>query len=257
MKALFTRTFLFLLMTFVAAILATSQVSAGADPPPFSAANIRFEDEVLSVLVEDNFAYVGLESQMIVLDVTHPLAPTTLSALHVPVSALAKADNWLYTITGLNFRILDVDNPVLPVLVSETQFTSLGTQYDLAVQGEYAYIGYQRGLAAIDVSNPYSPTLVGNLLYTLGQVRSVDVSKDPSGKSERVFAYRRPGRMLRLAVYSVGRIRIVDVTDPADMFQVYSCEADSACITSFSSFDMALENAFAYVLGTIPKLCSI
>ena len=40
MKALFTRTFLFLLMTVVAGILATSQVSAGADPPPFSAANI-------------------------------------------------------------------------------------------------------------------------------------------------------------------------------------------------------------------------
>lgn len=249
-----TRLFHFLLLPALLFVLvrAGGPVAAqGGGPPAFTPASIRFDDLVYTVTVQGDRAYVGMDSGMAILDVKHPTAPRTMGQVQAPALGIAVNGDYAYAITSFEFEVVDVRNPYLPVKVAEKNFETVGSQYDVAVYGHYVYIGHSNGLAAIDVSDPYSPTLVGNLRWTLGEVRSVDVMKDPSGQSERIFAYLATNEAPAPGGGLIGGgLRIVDVTDPTDMQEeVYSCSTDQRCPNNFDVFDAAMRSQYAYVVN--------
>ncbi|MFM8006193.1 MAG: LVIVD repeat-containing protein, partial [Dolichospermum sp.] len=60
-------------------------------------------------------------------------------------------------------KIIDISNPVSPVLKGEYYYNHTGEAYDVQVVGKYAYVAFGLyGLEIIDISNPSSPTLVGS-----------------------------------------------------------------------------------------------
>ncbi len=218
----------------------------GGGPPAFTPASIRFDDLVYTVTVQGDRAYVGMETGMAILDVKHPTVPRTMGQVQAPALGIAVNGDYAYAITSFEFEVVDVRNPYLPVKVAEKNFETVGSQYDVAVYGHYAYIGHSNGLAAIDVSDPYSPTLTSNLRNILGTVASVEVMKDPSGETERIYAYLGTGWDRGFVGDFGGGLRIVDVTDPSQMQEVFPCGIDSSCV-QYAGGDVTVEGDYAYM----------
>ncbi|MCO6452013.1 MAG: hypothetical protein J5I90_14615 [Caldilineales bacterium] len=253
MKTFAIRTLLFLLFLFASLFTASSQAAAqDGTLPHFTPASIWFDDEVRSVTVDGNIAYVGMDTRLTLLDVAQPTEPATLGSIDVSVKVSVASEPLIFATSGSRFRIIDVSNPYFPTLLSDTHFgDSVSTHEGLAIYGNTVYLGHSRGLAAIDVSDPYSPTLVGNLLWTLGQVRSVEVMEDPSGDSNRILAYL--GTMREIAPgggFLGGGARIVDVTDPTNMQEIYPCSNDEPCRVTPDTPDLAIEGNYAYSLDS-------
>lgn len=250
-----TRLFHFLLLPALLFVLAGAdgRVDAqGGGPPAFTPASVRFDDLVYTVTVQGDRAYVGMDSGMAILDVKHPTAPRTIGYVQAPALGIAVKDDYGYAIATDEFRIVDVRNPYLPVKVAEKNFETVGSQYDVAVYGHYAYIGHSNGLAAIDVSDPYSPTLTSNLRNILGTVLSVDVLKDPSG-SDRVFAYLGTARDVGAGGGWIGGgFRVIDVTSPTNLQEVYPCSNAHPCSNVLSAVDVAVEGRYAYMVNDDP-----
>ncbi|MFA6227795.1 MAG: hypothetical protein WC668_01265, partial [Patescibacteria group bacterium] len=103
------------------------------------------------------------------------------------------------------FRIIDVSNPISPVIVSGWQisFTESGGNAGatgLKIQGDFAYIVDEAGLSLkiVDISDPYNPFVVDNLVLP-EFLWSVDVSGDmaylPASHTtdNQLFSVKLPG----------------------------------------------------------------
>ena len=245
MKALFTRTFLFLLMTLVAAILATSQVSADAGPPPLSAANIRFDDEVLTVEVEGDYAYVGLASGMAILDIMHPTQPVILGMIDERTITIAVDKDVVYKSGGGPLEVIDVSNPLRPTRLFEG--SAGGDVEDLAVRGQYLYVATSRDLNVLDVSEPKTPRIIG-AVENRGHMFALDLAEDPA--TDRVYVYMTSGIIRGPGVGDDnigGGLRVIDVTNPADPQEVWPCSNDDPCPNSDGPADITVDGSYAYV----------
>ncbi|MBK9154753.1 MAG: hypothetical protein IPM25_11155 [Chloracidobacterium sp.] len=78
-----------------------------------------------------------------------------------------------------SLHIINVANPNNPQLLSTwtpagiSIFPAISTLRGLAVSGNYVYIGGQRSFYVLDISNPYSPVLVGELYAEDWEINSV------------------------------------------------------------------------------------
>lgn len=251
MKTRFFRCFLLLLLaTFRPATSSPTLVRAD-DGPTFTSAWFRPDGFVRTVMLDMPYAYVGLNTGLLILDVTEPLRPRPVGSLPVPVSAAARDGHRLYTITPRSFAVIDVRDPTAPVLLGRRALP-LGMHHAVAAYGNYAYIGHQDGLAAVDVSDPAAPRLVGEVGFVFGHPAGVVVRPDPSG--EHILAYLST---VRNASEYGGGLYIVDVTNPADMQVIHfppGCDPYNPCDFLESpvriSYDLALRDRYAYVLTT-------
>lgn len=134
-------------------------------------------DTALAVALAGQYAYVGSSSSLSVVDVERA---TKVGGLGTGASALAVQSGRLYAISGLDFKIIDVQQPTAPVLLS-TQ-SSLSAQ-DIAVSGTTAILARPAsshlegtgGLWFYDVADPVRPALLGRLVMP-GATRSVMVA---------------------------------------------------------------------------------
>ena len=157
-----------------------------------------------------------------------------------PHPAVAIQGNYAYIGVEPGLAILDVSDPAHPAVVGQTGVPGgIGDAYDVAVAGNYAYVadGWG-GLRIINVTDPAAPTragsyntprnangvaVAGNYAYVAdgwGGLRIVDVT-DQAHPSEAGF-YDTPGYANSVAVagnYAYvadsGGLRIINVTDPA------------------------------------------
>jgi hypothetical protein len=106
----------------------------------------------------------GLE----VFNLANQTMPTLLSSTNVGGSAedvvfqASTNGAFAYLTTGSSLQVVDVSNPLSPVLRGQT---SIGNTYSIAISGNYVYAATASGsadLKVIDVSNPDSPTVVGS-----------------------------------------------------------------------------------------------
>ena len=67
--------------------------------------------------------------------------------------------NFAYVGNGSSMLVLDITDPINPILHSE--YTSLSSVNDIFIYGEYAFIADQSGLVVLDITYPISPTLIG------------------------------------------------------------------------------------------------
>ena len=137
--------------------------------------------------------------------------------------AIAASGDYAYVGTDI-FRVIDVSNPSTPV---EVGFTDLpGTALDIAVEGNYAYVGVvsNTGLGVIDVTWPTAPVEVG-FVPTPDRPSGVAVSDG--------YAY---------VANEVG-LRVIDVTTPAFPFEVGFLDPPGR------EWDVAVAGGYAYLMA--------
>lgn len=104
------------------------------------------------------------------------------------------------------------------------------TIWDIAVQGDYAYIaGSWNGLYVVDISNPTSPYLVKNLPVTESHYNSIDVAGN--------YVYVTRG---------LDRMEIIDISVPSNPVRVGEFEDD----LTFYARDIMVKGDFAYMVGS-------
>jgi len=247
MKISPSRSVLIVLLLFVLLFVQTGDLSAqSGNPPAFTPASIRFEDDVTSVLVEGNTAYVGTLTRFYILDMTHPITPRTIGSIDAPILEATIKNGHIYATSGSYLRIIDVREPMSPIILSKNRLPENTGHNTISLHDQYVFIGHDTGLAAIDVSDPYSPTLVGNLEYVVGGVNGIEIREVVTDMGQRRYAYLATQQNRVWEGMYGGGLRIVDVTDPTDMQQIYPC-GNVRC-TDWDMFDLAVEGNYIFTV---------
>jgi parallel beta-helix repeat protein len=157
-----------------------------------------------------------------------PLSLSIAGQIGGSIRAVAVQGSYVYAGVGQELVVIDASNPSAMREMGASA-TLKGAPQGIAIDGQYAYVAAgEGGLYVIDISNPAQPVVRGN--YTAaGYAEGVAFSSEP-----RLITPDRPraaiGRPLappmlpRYAymAYGSGGLRIIDVTDPANPFEVAS-----------------------------------
>ena len=124
--------------------------------------------DVYSLAVQDGVAYVSMGSDMVVVDVSDPAMPRQIGAYlqeYGLVQGIALANDLGYLVTLDDFKVMDISDPTAPRRLGNLPADTMSAENyagDIALAGDVAYVT-TRGLNAVDVSNPISPTEIGRL----------------------------------------------------------------------------------------------
>ncbi len=228
-----------LLLAALLALLLAGMAAAGGpgvgpaaaprlDPP--APVNITFDSDVLSVAVQGDYAYVGLENienGLVILDITNPLRPVTLG--HVRTLGIEFIDfldeQTLVVSDNTSIGVLDVTNPYDPVWISPMTnydappFTIMAMKY---FDG-YLYVVGDRGFSIFDLHDSSSPQVV----YAVEDPYDwylYDIDVDIHPNDGHTYAYLA-GDTYTGAQYSLA---FIDVTNPATPTIVYSTGISAA-----------------------------
>jgi len=127
---------------------------------------------VREVRVSGNYAYLSLQNQsdgtgaLQVVDIGNPAAPNPVGLANLGQfgMGLAVSGNKAYVGSGgsVKLRVVDVSIPTAPIQVGSYSSTSYAQVNDIAVSGNYAYVGMDiAGMLVLNISNPAQPTKVG------------------------------------------------------------------------------------------------
>lgn len=211
------------------------QVIDVADPSnPSVIDEIALPLDPVSVAVSGDYAYVTnyvspeKADQLFVVDISGPLALLPSVNIAGRGEDIEISGDYAYVATRYDdgLTVLDISQPGSPFVAG---VVSLPMQArSVSVAGEYAYVSSYAGVQVVDISNPTAPALV-NVVATLRQVIVVDVAGDigVAGLAEDS--------------YGLGRILVLDMTDPTSPIVVGSAETPA-----FVS-DVQVEGAYAYV----------
>ena len=232
----FTQLMVILLILF----FGSSVALAGKEPNNVMSTRIAFEDEVKAIAVQGDYGYVLHGDSLTTLNLSNPVSPHSLGTIPTQALTLAVEGKYAYTLNWSEMTIIDISNPYYPV-----QISSLGTghsyQHSVAYYDDHVYFG-GRGLSIVDVSDPKSPHEVSYFNRYLGEITKVIVAPDPTGESERVYAYLSTSWH-----YGGGGLIIVDVTDPNNPQHADPSCNDGCGITYFPETDLALLGQYAYM----------
>lgn len=152
---------------------------------------------------------------LVVLDVGNPDAPaavTTLALGSNPFALVVEGD-YAYVATVDSLFVIDVSTPASPS-VSGALFVSGGSLRSIAKSGNTIYLGQfspNAGLFAVDVVDPANPSHLGDLLVNYPYDIVID------GTTAYVTG-------------EYGRLLVVDVANPAAMFEIHRIDANGRWI---------------------------
>ncbi len=235
------------------AVAASSTVASPPLPSQANVTSVQFDDEVLTVEVRGDYAYVGLDRGLAILDITQPTHAIVRGmiggSLNDYTTIIAFTGNYVVTSGGSgSFRIIDVTQPALPVKVFESfELPGLADIQDMAVFEEFAYLadGGTRQFAVVDISDPLAPVVVG-AVPDRGELKGLDVA--PDATTGRLYAYvvGYPVEVLT-DVWVGGGLRVLDVTEPTNPQEVYPCSNADPCAQEFGPHDIRVQGQFAYI----------
>ena len=180
---------------------------------------------VPTAAISGTLAYIGEGSELTVLDVSNPAAPTRIGGLttHERVQDIELAGSRLYlTDDHDGLLIVDVADPGHPALLGNID--TPGEAYDVQVVGNRAYIADGGGgLQIIDVSDPAHPFTLG--VYDNGAAYDLAVFNN--------IAYITTGTNATLTQ--------VDVSDPAHPTELSAWDAQ------YSTYGVQVVGTIAYV----------
>jgi len=217
------------LLSLLLALLLARLAAAGGPGPaaaprlaPPAPLNITFDSDVLSVAVQGDYAYVGLESGLVILDISNPLQPTVLSFIQEPHIEFVQAqDNLLAISNNSTIGFLDVSNPYYPIWLSPmTMYPSMVK--DMQILGSYLYIVGRGSFCIIDVQAPTAPKVVFEEYNfdVIGDITSLAAGINPSDGHTYVYMtgtrWCNPGGCIGNGLLSM------DVTDPMQPQVVYA-----------------------------------
>ena len=117
-----------------------------------------------NLAAEGNYVYISNGFLFQVLDVNDASKPKVVGELSTdnPIFTITVSGNYAYTTAP--FRIIDISNPVNPVLISTYLLPSnVAPSSAITVKGSYAYVGdYFGNIFIIDVSNPSIPKVLSS-----------------------------------------------------------------------------------------------
>jgi hypothetical protein len=144
-------------------------------------------------------AYAG--SGLKVLDVSNPSTPTPIGSLGIPTRVLTLSGSTLYLQNGHRVVVVDVTDPTSPQEVGSILLSSL--PISMVASGTKLYVSTEfAGLQVLDVSNPASPSVIGQLPSTDGQVAYGNVAIS--------------GTRLYLATFANhSTLQVIDVSNPS------------------------------------------
>jgi hypothetical protein len=127
--------------------------------------------EAFAVQSSGNYLYVGGSSNVTVLDVTQPTAPTLVTNVSVPAISLARSNNTLFAGNSNNqLSILDITNPAQPNIVNTLSLPDLPIR--VRVSGNLLLVADNlSGLMIYNITTPTSPVL-------LSQVTNIALAAD-------------------------------------------------------------------------------
>lgn len=146
--------------------------TAGIQDPrnPESVSHLAFGNPPTGIDIANGRAYLTFGDRMRIVNVQDPEFPSVLGTFLVGLPTTFLADVTVagttayvydYDIDGI--RIVNVANPGSPQQIGTYQ--APGIVFDVAVDGNIAYLGTSEGLQVIDVSTPSNPTLISNLPF--------------------------------------------------------------------------------------------
>ncbi len=121
---------------------------------------------ILTCVVRDDYAYVGIGHHLAVLDIRDPARPALVGqapALPRPVENIALYDRYAYILDSqVGLRIVDVGDPVAPREVGLVRI-GRGMNKRVATAGHYAYVADFDKLYTLDLQDPLQPVQVSVL----------------------------------------------------------------------------------------------
>ena len=201
---------------------------------PSKAGKVAMPGGARGIMVTANYAYVTHSSPdgMQVVDISDPSNPAIITSLAAPghsPCALVEAGNRAYVCNGhIGVVVWQIAEEVLPPRFASS-FATPSYAHGIAAAGRYVFVAHSGlsaatgGLQIVDVTDPYSPTLLGGC-DTPGITLDVAVSGD--------YAY--------LADEAAG-LQVIDVKDPSNPVIVGNCDTPGVCR------DVAISGDYAYV----------
>ncbi len=228
----------------VMAVAASSTVASPPLPSQANVTSVQFDGEVLTVEVRGDYAYVGLDTGLVILDITQPTHAIVKGMTTGRTITIALSGDYAYTSGGGLLRVIDVSQPARPLKLSESD--AFGSIDDLAVYGDHVYLASEMGFRIVDVSDPLAPVVVG-AVPDRGWIYALDVAPDPA--TGRLYAYLVGDAVQILTdVWIGGGLRVIDVTEPTNPQEVYPCtNATPGCAGSLGMANIDVEGAYAYI----------
>jgi hypothetical protein len=200
-----------------------------------------------TVLVQDDYAYVGFGPEMAILDVSNPTAPRRIGYLVLPgqdeneVNAITVVGTYAYVADNYGLWVVDVSEPTTPFVVGYTS-CQCGVNTDVSVVGQYAYLTiylsgggssggskFGRGyFKVVDVSDPAHPFEV-----------STFETSDGGGMFMGARAVQVIDNYAYVADSEIYGLRLFDISDPADPIEVGNSRGGVE--------DFVLRDGYAYV----------
>jgi hypothetical protein len=193
--------------------------AATSRPPTAVPTPVDPERVIGTVAVEGTYAYVGVGSRLVVVDVADPARPVEVgrtAPFPAAVRAVAARGGHVYLglesrrdgvhPSGRGVRVLDTSDPTRPREVGT--FDDLRSGMVFALSGRYLYAAdWDRGLRVIDVGDPARPVEAG--YYAQGHVDRVAAADgrayvDDSGRDLRVLDVADPTRISQVALVPIG-----------------------------------------------------
>ncbi|MBD3190694.1 MAG: hypothetical protein GF308_08615 [Candidatus Heimdallarchaeota archaeon] len=135
--------------------------------------------DVISVIIEDNIAYLSCYSEGIkvvnVTDIFHPVLISNYSDMG-NTQSIAKKDNYLFLANGLaGLTVLDISNIYSIQKVAE--LFDGGTALDIKIWEDYCFIADGTdGIEIIDISDPLSPKEVSQLKIPHSNSQAISIN---------------------------------------------------------------------------------
>ena len=152
-----------------------------------AAASIRFAEigrwggMCSAVSISGNRAYIGMDSSVLITDVSDPTSPDKLGTVNLPtpgrVASIDISGNYAYVLAyGSGLYTVNVSDPGNPTVAGFCGLSSYAR--DVEVSGDYAYVAdWNTGLKVVNVSDPANPTQVGSYAIS-GSCYGIAVSGD-------------------------------------------------------------------------------
>ena len=145
--------------------LLVMNISNPANPALFG--RLPLPGKVMDIALFGQYAYVAdADAGLQVVDISNPAAPVLKGYYLTPgwANGIVILGGRVYLADGAGLEILDLANPILPALLSSTNFNGNADDVALVVKpsGVFAYLSSGGTLAIVDVSQPLSPNLRGS-----------------------------------------------------------------------------------------------
>ncbi len=227
-------------------------VEVGGEPPLPQSSRIQDLDlvgylgsgQARAVAVQEHYAYLGIDIELVVVDVSDPNHPQRVGHLFLPglvmdialVKDAAQGHTYAYVVAGngAGLYVVEMADPTKPVVRDKRYSGSYVSE--IVIAGGYAYLSGSVS-HILDVTNPAAPVEVGT--HSLAQSISWErvaavVTDDAQGRRYAYTAYEDYRRIYGL--------RIVDVTDPAVPAALGSLAMNAPI------YEVAVANEYAYLL---------